>query len=218
MDTPEYGVAYRYLGEKGEQYFAWQSGSGDFGGRINTHKFRHLISPADTVLDFGCGGGFLLKNLVCHRRIGVEVNPAARRATEGLGIECYATVAAVPDGVADVIVSDHALEHVPFPIGALQELRPKLKAGGRLSICVPHDNYWEDRRYDPNNQNHHLHSWTCQTLGNTLTEAGTRSSRSATERTHGPAAGRWPATVDCLSGCSTRSARYMDCRAERASR
>ena len=145
------------------------------------------------MLDFGCGGGFLLKNLVCHRRIGVEVNPAARRATEGLGIECYATVAAVPDGVADVIVSDHALEHVPFPIGALQELRPKLKAGGRLSICVPHDNYWEDRRYDPNNQNHHLHSWTCQTLGNTLTEAGYQI-ESISNRTHA-----WPRgwTVAC---------------------
>ena len=169
--APDYGTSDHYLGEKGEAYFAWQRGAGDFGGRINAHKFDRLIKASDTVLDFGCGGGFLLRNLRCARRVGVEINPAARRAAIDNGIECYATIAEVPDGIADVIVSDHALEHVPYPIGALRELRSKLR-DGVLSLCVPHGNYREERRYDPADQNHHLHSWTAQTLGNTLHEAG----------------------------------------------
>jgi SAM-dependent methyltransferase len=169
---PAYGVSDHYLGEKGETYFAWQSGGGDFGGRINSHKFSHLVEPGHTVLDFGCGGGYLLRNLHCARRIGVEINPAAREAAIKGGIECFATVGEVPDGVADVIVSDHALEHVPFPIGALSELRTKLRPGGLLTLCVPHGNYWEERHYEPEEPNHHLQSWTSRTLGHTLSEAG----------------------------------------------
>jgi len=99
----------------------------------------------------------------------------------------------MPDGVADLIVSDHALEHVPFPIGALSELRPKLRSGGLIAICVPHANYWEERRYDPNDQNHHLQSWTCQTFGNSLMEAGYEIV-SIANRTHAWP-GRW--TVAC---------------------
>src|SRR5260370_4906836 len=119
---PTYGSSSHYLGEKGKEYFAWQSGGGVFGARINAHKFRHHIRPEDTVLDFGCGGGFLLKHLNCARRIGVEINPVAREHAVSLGVAGYAEVSEVPDQVADVIVSDHALEHVPFPIGALPRL------------------------------------------------------------------------------------------------
>jgi len=190
---PNYGVADHYLGSKGEVYFAWQSAGGDFAGRINSHKFSHLIRPRHTVLDFGCGGGFLLRNLECARRMGVEINPVAREFANRNGIECYGTINEVPDGSADVVVSDHALEHVPFPISALKELKPKLRDGGFLAVCVPHNNYWEDRRYDPNDQNHHLHSWTCQTFGNTLVEAGYEIV-SINNRTHA-----WPGewTVAC---------------------
>jgi 2-polyprenyl-3-methyl-5-hydroxy-6-metoxy-1,4-benzoquinol methylase len=142
-----------------------------FAGMINAHKFRHHIRPGHTVLDFGCGGGFLLKNLDCARRVGVEINPAAREHALRLGVECYAEVGEVPDGVADVIISDHALEHVPYPIGALSELRPKLRPGGILALCVPIDNWRHQKRYDPDDKNHHLHTWSPQLMGNTLAEA-----------------------------------------------
>jgi SAM-dependent methyltransferase len=193
MNTPTYGVADHYLGDKGVEYFGWQRQGGDFAGRINTHKFKHLIRPNDTVVDFGCGAGFLLRNLVCEKRIGIEVNPIARDFVRSNGIECYSTAAELPDGCADVIVSDHALEHVPYPIGALQELHGKLKENGLLAICVPHNNYWEDRTYRADDQNHHLHSWTCQTFGNTLWEAGYEIV-SIANRTHAWP-GRW--TVAC---------------------
>lgn len=167
-----YGTSDHYLGEKGREYFAWQKAGGLFTGQINAHKFRHHIQPHHTVLDFGCGGGFLLKNFDCGRRIGVEINPFARESAAELGVECYPDVSGVPDAVADVIVSDHALEHVPFPIGALRDLRSKLKPGGVLALVVPIDNWRHQRRYDPTDKNHHLHTWSPQLLGNTLVEAG----------------------------------------------
>ncbi|HEX5215391.1 MAG TPA: class I SAM-dependent methyltransferase [Vicinamibacterales bacterium] len=169
---PEYGASDHYLGDKGKEYFSWQDGGALFAGKINAHKFRDLIKPSDTVLDFGCGGGGLLANLSCARKVGVEINPAAREVARSRGIECYAAISDVPDAMADVIVSDHALEHVPFPIAALRELRGKLKSDGVLSICVPIDNWRHQNKYNPDDQNHHLHTWTAQLLGNTLFEAG----------------------------------------------
>jgi SAM-dependent methyltransferase len=170
--VPAYGASHHYEGAKGETYFAWQGGGGAFGAKINAHKFLNVIKPEHTVIDFGCGGGFLLSELNCRRRIGVEINPAARTNAHSLGVECFATTDEVPDGVADIIVTDHALEHVPFPIGALASLRRKLKPNGILAVCVPIDNWREQRRYDPCDINHHLHTWTPQSFGNTLFEAG----------------------------------------------
>jgi cyclopropane fatty-acyl-phospholipid synthase-like methyltransferase len=56
------------------KYYDWQKGMGAFGGWANITKFNDYISPNDDVLDFGCGGGYLLKNLVCKKRVGVEIN------------------------------------------------------------------------------------------------------------------------------------------------
>jgi SAM-dependent methyltransferase len=170
--APSYGVADHYLDEKGRKYYASQSGGGDFAARIVAENYEHLIRPEHTVLDFGCGGGFLLKRLQCSRRIGVEVNPVAREQVRSLGIECHPMVGDAPNGVADVVISNHALEHVPFPIGALSELRAKLKPCGILALCVPIDNWMHHRRYNPDDRDHHLHTLTVQLLGNTLFEAG----------------------------------------------
>src|SRR5438034_9091082 len=65
-----------------QAYFDWQKDLGEFGGWANRMKFAPHISPADTVIDFGCGGGYLLKNIECAERIGVEVNDTARSFAE----------------------------------------------------------------------------------------------------------------------------------------
>jgi len=61
-----------------QRYFEYQKEGGNFGGHAELFKFQHFIQPTDSVVDFGCGGGFLLAELVCGRRVGVDVNPSAR--------------------------------------------------------------------------------------------------------------------------------------------
>src|SRR5260370_27428725 len=119
---PTYGSSSHYLGEKGKEYFAWQSGGGVFGARINAHKFRHHIRPEDTVLDFGCGGGFLLKHLNCARRIRVEINPVAREHAASLRGPGYAGGSELPDQVADAVLSAHPTVHLPSPLVAVLAL------------------------------------------------------------------------------------------------
>ncbi len=162
----------RYRDDEGERYFRWQSAGGALQAAAVAPKFAPYLRPADTVLDFGCGGGFLLAALACARRIGIDPNPAARRSAAGLGIECHASLDEIPDGVADAAISHHALEHVPEPIAALAALRTRIRPGGRLLLAVPIDDWRTQRVYREDDISHHLYTWTPQLLGNMLAEAG----------------------------------------------
>ena len=153
-----------------DKYFDWQSSIGEFGGWANQSKFRGYISAASEVLDFGCGGGFLLKNLNCRKRVGVEVNPAAFEAAKQNGIEAYARVDEVPDDYVDVIISNNALEHTLQPLQELTSLHRKLRPGGKIIFVVPCESI--GYRYTPNDVNHHLYSWSPMCIANLFSEAG----------------------------------------------
>ena len=68
------------------KYFDWQAPIGEFGGWANLTKFRPFIDNDFNVIDFGCGGGYLLKNIRCKEKIGVEVNDSAREQAQQNGI------------------------------------------------------------------------------------------------------------------------------------
>ncbi len=153
-----------------EEYFKWQKGVGKFGGVANIFKFEKYIKPNDIVVDFGCGGGYLLKNLDCKRKIGIESNPAAIEVAKKNRIEIYNKSELLPDGIADVILSNHALEHVEDPIQELRTLRRKLKADGTVVFVVPYQDIAEG--YSSGDKNFHLFSWNRQTLGNLFKCAG----------------------------------------------
>lgn len=169
---PTYGTSGHYLGEQGVNYFEYQRSIGAMGGLINSAKFKSFVQPTDTVIDFGCGGGFLLAALSCARKVGVDVNPAVRESVRLNGVEFYSDLAVIEDETADVVISNHALEHVPAPLDALKGIYQKLKPGGRLVLCLPMDDWRRQTRYAPENVDHHLYTWTPRLIGNLLTEAG----------------------------------------------
>lgn len=173
MEKPStYGTSTHYLSQSGESYFDYQNTHGPLRGTINARKFAPHIETDGTILDFGCGGGHLLKALSPKASIGVEINPAAAAVARSMGLEVFADISEVPDGAADQCVSNHALEHVPYPIQALREIRRVLKPSGRLVLVVPIDDWRDQPMYDPSDINHHLHTWNPLLLGNSLAEAG----------------------------------------------
>ena len=184
-------TAEHYEGMSGRSYYAWQRRTGLVGGHLEARKFSSSIGPNDTVLDFGWGSGAMLRSLACARRVGIDINPAARLEAATGGVEVYASLADVPPSSIDVIVSNHALEHVLSPYDACCQLLDVLVPRGRLVMCVPFDDWRTQRVYDPRDINHHLYTWSPLLLGNLLCEAGFNVELSAMLTHAWPPKWRW---------------------------
>jgi SAM-dependent methyltransferase len=141
-------------------------------GAVESRKFSELISPEAVVVDFGCGGGEVLAAISCRQRIGVEPNAQSALASLKRGLEVVDSVNQLPTAIADVVISNHALEHCTRPLDELKGIRRVLKPGGRLILVVPVNDWRREKRYRSADINHHLYTWTPLLLGNLLTEAG----------------------------------------------
>ena len=159
-------------GHYGDDYFQWQRHVGVFSAEADKFKFATEVTARDKVIDFGCGGGYILNALSCAEKIGVEVNPFARDQCRRLGIEARPSLDTIEDGWADVVISHHALEHVAEPFAALLAVARKLRPGGKAVFVVPCENI--RTRYKPNDINNHLYTWSPLNLGNLFAAAGFR--------------------------------------------
>lgn len=155
-----------------ESYFeGYQKEYGEIGGTANKFMFEKHISPNDCVLDFGCGGGFLLKQLACREKIGIEINPVARQYCNNVnGIACYENLDFVKDESIDTIISSHCLEHTPNPFELVANMFRKLKPAGKIVIVVPLESM--SYKWIPTDINKHLYSFSPMNLGNILQGIG----------------------------------------------
>ncbi len=155
----------------GSDYFSFQKTIGAFGGVANRFKFLPFVAPDASLVDFGSGGGYLLRNLPGRRKIGIELNPVARSEALNVGgIRSVESSQDLPDEYADVIISNHALEHVHDPLQVLSSLRRILRIGGKIVFVLPYEG--PGQAYDPRDVNKHLFTWNPQTLGNLFQSAG----------------------------------------------
>jgi SAM-dependent methyltransferase len=154
-----------------EKFFEWQRKTGEFGSIAELYKFKKYIKPSDNVIDFGCGGGFMLKALNCSGKIGIEINNAARNFAYEIGIATVKDAGEIEDEWADVIISDNALEHTLSPFDELKKLFSKLKSGGKIVFVVPHE---KKMPWKPNDINQHLYTWSPLCIGNLFVTVGFR--------------------------------------------
>jgi SAM-dependent methyltransferase len=153
-----------------KNYFNTQKIIGERSGRLLKDRFSEFINPSDTVLDFGCGGGFLLRNIACQKKMGFEINEVAIEHAKSIGIECINNLSYLPNDAFDVIISNSCLEHIPTPHKTLIELCAKLKPNGIIVFSVPHETI--DYHYKKNDWNNHLFTWSPMALGNLFNDAG----------------------------------------------
>lgn len=107
------------------------------------------IHPGDQVVDVGCGAG--IDSLVAARMvapggtvIGVDMTPAmldkAKRSAAAAGLSNvmfrhgYGEALPIPDGWANVVISNGVLNLMPDKTSALREMARVLKPDGRLQI------------------------------------------------------------------------------------
>ena len=152
-------------------YFNYQKQIGEFGGKANLFKFEKHITSNDRVLDFGCGGGFLLKNINCKEKTGVEINKIARDFCNDVNkINCFEKIDQIENDAYDVIISNHCIEHVDSPVEILKHLNQKLKKGGKIIIVVP--NHTNKVQFKLDDVDFHFYSFSPANLGNLLVYSG----------------------------------------------
>lgn len=174
-------VSRHYLGKRGKKYHdLFPESSIDLARKYQASYFKKFCSDQLVLLDFGCANGLMLRCLPARERIGIEVNPYARKACieqskkESIPIVVLEGLDPVQSNYVDVVISNHCLEHVLDPYNALCEILRVLKPGGTLVLALPYDDFraMHMQRWAPNDVNNHLYTWTPMLIGNLLTEVG----------------------------------------------
>lgn len=98
------------------------------------------ISDEDRVLEVGCGQGHLTKALAARGVdiVGVDANPRAAEIADVDRVRhMYAEDLKFEDGAFDIILSVHAIEHIPPLDVALAEMARVLRPGGTAVHIYP---------------------------------------------------------------------------------
>jgi 2-polyprenyl-3-methyl-5-hydroxy-6-metoxy-1,4-benzoquinol methylase len=137
--------------------------------------------PHGRLLELGCGSGAMLKSMkeLGWQVEGVDFDPAAVEQARERGITVHLgtlTDQKFPDETFDAITASHFIEHIPDPLGMLQECRRLLKPGGLLVILTPNAGSWGHRIYKADWRGleppRHLHIFTPSSLARMCCQAG----------------------------------------------
>ncbi len=104
------------------------------------HLVAHELKPGMRLLDYGCGSGALLEML--RQRgvdaIGLETSAGARAfCREQRGFDVHAALDEVAPASVDLITMIEVIEHLIDPHAVLEQVRTRLKPGGRLFVTTP---------------------------------------------------------------------------------
>src|SRR5580658_1532727 len=143
--------------------------------------FYLKCKPDGRLLELGCGSGAKLKSMkeLGWQVEGVDFDPAAVGQARERGITAHLGTLSdqeFPDETFDAIIGIHFIEHIPDPLGMLQECRRVLKPGGLLVMLTPNAGSWGHRIYRADWRGleppRHLHIFTPSSLARMCREAG----------------------------------------------
>lgn len=103
--------------------------------------FARIMTPGQTVLDFGAGVGTIAELVQHYARPGkticVELDKENAAHLRNMGFDVYPEADDCRPGSVDAVFSSNVLEHVEDEVSALRSLRRCLKDGGRGVFWVP---------------------------------------------------------------------------------
>jgi ubiquinone/menaquinone biosynthesis C-methylase UbiE len=146
---PDLAALYRFRfreSERPQKMAIWKTLCEDF--------FQGLIGDVDVVADLACGYGEFINNIRAKRKIGIDLNPDARRYL-GKDVEfCQSRaddLGAIAGGSVDVVFTSNFLEHLKTKDecdAVLAEVLRILKPGGRFVIMGPNIRYLAAEYWD----------------------------------------------------------------------
>jgi SAM-dependent methyltransferase len=105
-----------------------------------------------SLLDVGCGGGELLRNLYglpFRELVGIDPFLPTSAASKGPRTRMYRATLEEWNNQHDFVVFNHSLEHIPSPFDALARVRELLQPGGVVLLRLPQVDSFAFRRYGP---------------------------------------------------------------------
>ena len=134
-----------------KKYFEFQKSTGQFVGIIFRDFYNKHIKGNMKVVDFGCGGGYLLENIECKYKIGIEINKTLHNDIKAKGIMPYESLCSIKDDDIDVFIMHSVIGHLKNPLEVVNQISKKLKEKGIVIVYLPHDNHDFDLIDDINN-------------------------------------------------------------------
>jgi SAM-dependent methyltransferase len=132
------------------------------------------------ILDVGCSGGGLLKNLALSgytNLVGLDPSPVSVATVRSNGIEAYVGAAGtLPDdiGVFDLILLTGVLEHIQDLRGSMGSLVRASSPHGRIFLEVPDAARYADFLHSPfqDFNTEHINHFSCDSLRNLMAPFG----------------------------------------------
>lgn len=120
---------------------------------LRVNKIKKLIGDkkSSKVLDYGCGAGKLVENLIKNNvdTTGFEPSGGARLITQRKNLPVYGEIKPAQDGY-DLIMFWHSLEHADNPLEVVKKISKLLNQNGKLLIAVPNADSFEARVFKEN--------------------------------------------------------------------
>ena len=169
MTTPDYSSAEgdAYHASRHKEFFDNPQLTRAMADFVRLTYFAGL-KPGQSVLEIGAGLGTNLLAIKDRARVtAVEPSPLAREHCRTLGIEALASLDDLPKNATfDFVLLRHVIEHVEDPRAMLLATKPLLAPGGKLLVALPIEPI--EAAPNPDDIDHHLYSWTRQTIYNLL--------------------------------------------------
>lgn len=117
-------------------------------GTIRIDAMVTYVTPADYLLDIGCGDGLFCEIVKSKFKkcYGIDISPTAVRKAVKRGVTAVAHnlhdgPIPFPDGQFNLITASAVIEHIFEPSTLLIEAKRLLKRGGKIIIGVPNIRY-----------------------------------------------------------------------------
>jgi SAM-dependent methyltransferase len=128
-----------YQGDDYGCHLSNQSDEADRAAAAQLDAVAREVPHVRRFLDYGCGGGYLLRAALARGWDAIGYDPGARAIAQcrAQGLPATADLAALPRRTFDAIYLSHVFEHVPEPGSLIRTLRELLAPNGRVLIEVP---------------------------------------------------------------------------------
>ncbi len=137
--------------------------------------------PVGTALEIGCGAGDMLLSMraLGWQAIGIDFDSGAVDTAKGKGLDVRLgdlSTQSFSEASFDVVLMNHVIEHLPYPIETLREIERILTPRGRLIGITPNVESWGHQHFCQHWRGleppRHLHIFSQNALINMINLAG----------------------------------------------